>query len=506
MGRRNARHSWQRHWQAAVSGLAIAVATFTCYKLQFNAATVVLLYLLVIVWQSLAGGFVLSAAVAMIAAVCLDFFFLPPLLSLRIADPLNVLAFVVFVVIAVVITHLVSRLRAEADRARRRSANLDQLYHVARQLLLVKPNQLDAVCLLKAFRDSFAPSAVCLFDADTAELHIRGVSQCGLPERTRQAYIVGEDADDEPAGVVIRCLRVGSSITGAIGFEDLADSEWVAGPLSVLTAAALEQARAFRKASHEIAAAQTEVFRTAVLDALGHEFKTPLATILAVAGGLRESQRLGAEEVEMAGIIECEASRLSSLSGRLLRMARLDREEVRPRLRNTDIPGLVEDVVGRYLTQLPDRHVAVSCQCQSGQAPADRELLDLALTQLLDNAFNYSIPGSAVAVEIGGEEGSVTVRVRNEGSSIAPHEQERIFERFYRGSDARKLVSGAGLGLYVARRIAVAHGGSLVLDKSTSAGTVVFCLTLPRLEEKSRGAQNRGSALPDGNQHVPANH
>ena len=167
---RSTRHYWQRCWQAAVSGLAIAPATFSCYKLHFNAATVVLLYLLVIVAQSSVGGFVLSAMVALIAAVCLDFFFLPPLLSLRIADPLNVLAFVVFVVIALVITHLVSPLRAEADRARRRSANLQQLYQVAWQLLLVKPDHLDAVPLLKAFRDGFVPSAVCLFDADTALL------------------------------------------------------------------------------------------------------------------------------------------------------------------------------------------------------------------------------------------------------------------------------------------------------------------------------------------------
>jgi len=500
---RNIRHYGRQVWQAGVSGLAIAVATFTCYKLHFNAATVVLLYLLVIVWQSLAGEFILSATVALIAAACLDFFFLPPLLSWRIADPLNVLAFVVFVVIALVITHLVSRLGAEAERARRRGANLEQLYYVARQLLLVKPDQLDARALLKAFRDGFAPSAVCLFDADTAEIHMHGASQYGLPERTRQAYIVGEDADDRAAGVVVRCLRVGSSITGAIGFEDLSDSEWVAGPLSVLAAAALEQARAFRKASYEIAAAQAEVFRTAVLDALGHEFKTPLATILAVAGGLRESPHLGAEEVEMAGMIECEASRLSRLSSRLLRMARLDREEVKPRMRSTDVPALVEGVVRRHAAQFPDHQVAVSSQCQSCQAPADRELLDLALTQLLDNAFKYSIPGSPVAVGIGVEEEFVTVRVRNEGSSIAPHEQERIFERYYRGSDARKLISGAGLGLYVARKIALAHGGSLTLDKSTCPGTVVFCLRLPRLEEKSRGAQNRGSALPEGSDHVP---
>jgi K+-sensing histidine kinase KdpD len=168
MRRKNSRHYWRQCWQAALSGLAVAAATYACYKLHFNAATVVLLYLLVIVWQSLASGFALSAAVAMVAAVCLDFSFLPPLLSLRIADPLNVLAFLAFVVIALVITHLGSRLRAEADRPRRRSANLEQLYQVARQLLLVKPDQLEAVPLLKSFRDGFAASAVCLFDAGTA--------------------------------------------------------------------------------------------------------------------------------------------------------------------------------------------------------------------------------------------------------------------------------------------------------------------------------------------------
>jgi len=469
-----------------VSGLAIALVSFCSYKLHFNAATVVLLYLLVIVWQSLAGRFALSAAVALVAALCLDFFFLPPLLSLRIADPLNLLAFIVFVVIALVVTRLVSRLGAEAERARRRSRNLEQLYQVAQQLLLVKPEQLDAAPLVKVIREGFSASAVCLFDAGTAELRIEGSSRRGLAERTRHAYILGADSADLTAGVVVRCLRAGSAVTGAIGFEDLPDSEWIAGPLSVLAASSLEQARAFRTSSYEIAAAQTEVFRTAVLDALGHEFKTPLATMMAVVGGLQESQRLGPEEQEMAGIIEQETSRLSGLTNRLLRMARLDREEVKPRMRNTDIPALVQRVVERYAAQAQEHQVTVSGPCSCGHAPADAELLDLALTQLLDNAFKYSLPGSPVAITIEPEDSCIAVRIRNQGSSIPPHERDRIFERFYRGIDVRKLVSGAGLGLHVARKIAVAHGGNLVLDQSTSPGSVIFCLTLPKLKDESR--------------------
>ncbi len=490
---RNRQRYLHKCGQAALGVLAIACVTFSGFRLHFNATTVVLLYLLVIVWQSLKGGFALSASVAMISAVCLDLFFLPPIFSLRIVDPLNVLAFIVFGVVAVVITHLVCRLRGEAGRAQRRSYNLEQLYDVARQLLLAKPDRLDAALLLKTFRDGFAPSTVCLYRADTGELHIDGTAQSDLAERTRTAYLLAKDGDDEHLGIVVRCLRAGSSVTGAIGFEGLPDSDWVAGPLSVFAAAALEQARAFRKASHETAAAQAEVFRTAILDALAHEFKTPLATILAVAGGLRESKRLGTEELELASTIELEASRLSSLANRLLRMAGLDREEVKPRMRNTNIQAVVEGAVLRYATQSRDRQVQVTSPGQGSRALADCELLDLAITQLLDNAFKYSIAGSAVTVGTKVEGQFVVIRVGNEGSSIALQEQDRVFERFYRGTSVRGLVSGAGLGLYVARKIAVAHGGSLELDKSTSPGTVVFNLRLSRLNSNGCHRATAGS-------------
>jgi two-component system, OmpR family, sensor histidine kinase KdpD len=490
------RKTWRyfgRSGHAALGVFAIALLTFSAFRLHFNAATVVLLYLLVIVWQSLMAGFARSASIAVISALCLDFFFLPPLFSLRIDDPLNILAFFVFLAVALVITRLVSRLRTEADRAQRRSYNLEQLYGVARQLLLAPPDRMDPVLLLQTFRDGFAPSTVCLYKAETGELHIEGAAQTDLPDRTRTACLLAKDEDDARLGIVVRCLRTGSRVTGAIGFKGLPDSDWVAGPLSVFAAAALEQSRAFRKASQETAVAQAEVFRAAILDALAHEFKTPLATILAVAGGLRESQRLGAEETELAGTIELEASRLSGLANRLLRTARLDREEVKPRMRVTNIQILIERVVHRYASQSHDRQVDVTPLDQCSQALADRDLLDLAITQLLDNAFKYSVASGAVTVGTQVEGEFVIIRVRNEGSSIALEEQDRVFERFYRGARVSRLVSGAGLGLYIARKIAVAHGGSLDLDKSTSPGTVVFNLKLPRLDSNGRHRVTTGS-------------
>jgi len=465
----------------AASSLAIALLTFATYKLHLDATTVVLFYVLVVVLQSLAGGYVASVIVAVVAAAFLDFFFLPPLFSFRIDDPRNVVSWLVFLVIGLVITRLVTRVRVEERSARLHGTEAEHLYEIAMRLLLLTPDQVGGSPALRVIRDVLGSAAVCLFDASTIECSMDGISQYDLAERTRQAYIFGKDANDAACGVFVRCLRIGNTITGAIGVEGLADAETISPAFPVLVATALERAHTFRRASHETAAVQAEVFRTAILDALAHEFKTPLATILAVVGGLRESQRLGPEEVEMAGIIDSEASRLGHLTTRLLRMAQLDREEVKPRLRNTNITALVERVVHRYTAQFPDRRIAVNCLGPTSQAPADRELLDLAVTQLLDNAFKYSVPGSAVTVGIGAEEESITVRVQNEGGSIAPQERDRIFERFYRGSHVRRLVSGAGLGLYVARKIAVAHGGNLDLDKSASPGAVVLCLTLPAL-------------------------
>jgi two-component system sensor histidine kinase KdpD len=113
---------------------------------------------------------------------------------------------------------------------------------------------------------------------------------------------------------------------------------------------------------------------------------------------------------------------------------------------------------------------------------AERQLIDLALTQLLDNAVKYSRPASVIAVSVQEEERLLAISVRNEGNSIAPGERDRIFERFYRGTRVRNLVSGSGLGLHIARKIAAAHGGSLSLVNDDHGGGVVFCLKLPLLK------------------------
>jgi signal transduction histidine kinase len=115
---------------------------------------------------------------------------------------------------------------------------------------------------------------------------------------------------------------------------------------------------------------------------------------------------------------------------------------------------------------------------------ADPELLRLAISQLLDNACKYSLPGSTVSVAVQNRKGVTEIRVSNEGSSIPMREQHRVFDRFYRGSTTMGT-PGSGLGLYVARKIALAHGGTLDLaPEATAENEVSFRLTLPALQHE----------------------
>jgi signal transduction histidine kinase len=189
----------------------------------------------------------------------------------------------------------------------------------------------------------------------------------------------------------------------------------------------------------------------------------------------------------MIEMIEVETLRLSRLTTRLLATARLDRDEVQPRLEPTSLT----DLVARIVDQCPaEAHrVSIDFDGSNIEVASDSELLTLVLAQLLDNALKYSPPKSAVEIGLASKSGVAYVRVKNQGGFIAPGERERIFHRFYRGESAGR-VPGAGLGLYVARKIAHAHLGSLELEDPAPQGKgTTFCLTLPILEVRSQHAR-----------------
>lgn len=445
-----------------------------------DLASTLPLFLCLVVLQSLTGDFRSSLLVVVLAVGSLDYFLTKPLYSLYMSDPHQLLALAAFAFTSLVITRLVSQVRKEAISSIRQKERTNRLYQLSQELLQLDPEGITGSQLLQPFREHFSVTAICIFDEKTTELQVIGDSDHVLAEKTREGYIRAIDLDDAESRVAVRCLRVGAKLRGAVGFQGLKDAAETAGPLTALTATFLERTNAFREASSAAAATQAEVYRSAILDALAHEFKTPLATILAAAGGIREVGPLEPAQSEMAETVENEAARLGSLTSRLLRTARLQREDIRPRLEPTDLSAMAARMAQQFTVRSRDRRIAVTGDLEPIEVFADGELLRLAVGQLIENACKYSEPGSTISIGVRCEEDFAAVQVSNDGSSIPANEQRHIFERFYRGADARRSTSGSGLGLYVARKIALAHGGTLDLDPAGAAGaSVSFTLKLP---------------------------
>jgi two-component system, OmpR family, sensor histidine kinase KdpD len=360
-------------------------------------------------------------------------------------------------------------------------ARVYRLFQLAQQLLVLEPQIEEGSALLDPFHGVFGTTAICLFDASTGGFYTIGSSSTELEDQTRRACISGQDVDDRDAGITIRRLIAGGRITGAIAFKGLEDPQLTAGPLASLAAAFHERARLRRQASEAAVAAEIEAFRSTVFDVLGDEFKNALTTILAATGGLREAGPLRAEQLEMATMVEEEASRLGSVISRMDRIAWLDDGEVSPRMDTTDLTPLVAETVEQYLRRSPDQKIDFASRGTVFKALADAELIRLALSQLLDNACKYATPDSAVLVELNVHGGAVVVSVSAEGSPIPSHERHRIFERSYIGTRAPSFTAGSSLGLYVARKIVVAHGGTLDFDpERMGTACVAFRLSLPR--------------------------
>jgi signal transduction histidine kinase len=164
-------------------------------------------------------------------------------------------------------------------------------------------------------------------------------------------------------------------------------------------------------------------------------------------------------------------------------MARLDREEVKPRLERKDLAAVISRTIKQLRQQSAQRSVALELGCERVEVLADCELLSLALMQLLDNALKYSSSNSVVCVRLEFGEGVASIRVTSEGVPIPAEERERVFERFYRGSTVGHVAIGSGLGLYFARKIVMAHGGSLELDHRPAGGEdTTFCMRLPAVK------------------------
>ncbi|HET9831609.1 MAG TPA: ATP-binding protein [Vicinamibacterales bacterium] len=459
---------------AVAIGVVFVVTALYTIVLQVNPTTVALSYLIAILLVSTTWGLAEAMTASVVAVLCFNFFFLPPVGTLTIADPQNWVAFVAFLVTAVVASQLSGRARRRELDAGARQRDLERLYALSRTLLLSDRGGATPGEIARHVADAFELQMVGIYDQRTDAVAWGGLTwRDDLNDRLREVARRGVSVKEPNVEIV--AIQLGGAPIGSVALVGGGLSDTVLQSMANLVAIGLERARAADATARAEAARQSSELRATVLDALAHEFKTPLTAMKAASSDLLDSEPAASRSHELASIIDEELDRLSALVTDAVQMLRIDAGDFVVRLGHHAVAPLVDAAIRRYAHHL-DGH-QVSQQVPAGlSVEADRDLLSLALRQLLDNAIKYSPPTSIIEVAAGGD-GVIDISIRNSGPAIPEREQARIFERFYRGAQARH-VPGTGMGLAIVQQIMRAHNGHLAVTSTQERGTV-FTLSLP---------------------------
>jgi len=445
-------------WTVAAVGLPVLTLVLAHLRGRVALPSDLLLYLAVVVGVALAGGTWPALGAAIGADVLANWFFIPPLHTLGIDDTTDAVALVVFLAVAGAVSWLVgygARRRAEATRSQAEAATLVRL---AGALLTERDPLVEVMGQLRA---TFGLAGVSLLR--------RSGSGDWLPVAT-----TGETVPTRPDEATDAVSLDGETVL-AIAGPDLADDDrHLLRAFTDQLAVALHSRDLQAEAATAEALSQANELRTALLRAVSHDLRTPLASIKASATTLlADDVRLAPDATtELLATIDEEADRLDALIGNLLDMSRLQSGTFE--LIRHDV-GL-DEVVAQALASLGERAARVDADVPENlpRIHTDAALLERAVANVIDNAVTWSPPDQCVRVQASTFGGAVELRVIDRGRGIAPDQRERVFQPFQRLGD-QNTSTGVGLGLAVARGFVDALDGALTVEDTPGGGaTLVF--------------------------------
>jgi two-component system sensor histidine kinase KdpD len=455
----------------------VILCTWVAFHFHQSFAFTGFIYLVPVVFAAMYGGFWQATLVSIAAATCLNYFFIPPVFSFE-NSPENWVALGAFEFTALVISRLSLREQLRAKEAIAGRRDMERLYQTSRQMLLLDSSGEPGDLIPSLIRDIFELKGVLLFDALSGKTYRSGEVPPGMEQLTRAVNIVATDTLDPESRTRYCVLRFATQPVGGLALSGSEISEPAASALASLAGVALEHFRTLQRESRAQAARQAEQLRTSVLDALAHQFKTPLTVARAASSGLLTAGGLSDLQAELVTVIDKQAAKLDDLASRLLGAAKLDTADFKPRREPLLFSRLVGDAI-RRLDQATDRErFHVYAPSEEVAILADRELVLTSIAQLLDNALKYSEPGSPIDVVVMVIDAEVVLTVRNKGLVVAAKDRERVFERFYRAPETQDLPSGTGLGLSIVKRIVEAHHGRVWAKGEANYGTL-FSISLP---------------------------
>jgi two-component system sensor histidine kinase KdpD len=443
-----------------LGGLALGVVALPLLTLLLDSArdslsleSVVLLYLLAVLAVALVGGIAVALLAAVASALLINFYFVEPLHTLDVADGDQALALGVFVVVAAIVSGAVEFAARRARAAEQAAAEAETLSALAGSDLEEADTLKD---VLEHARRTFGMESVVLKERNRVTDGWEDAEHAGWAPKGREAPL----RFDLPINPNLRLLGRGPAL--------FAEDRRVLEAFAAAAETAHEGRRLTEQAKAARNLASVDRQRTALLAAVGHDLRTPLAAIKAGVSSLRQDdvEWSTEERSDLLATIEASADHLDALVSNLLDASRLQAGAVAVHAR----PVALDEVVGAVLLGLPDAADRIELDVPEDLplVYADPGLLERVLSNLLDNALRHAGESGPIQVTAAAGAESAKLAVVDHGPGVDPAEREQLFAPFQRLDD--RGASGVGLGLSVARGFAEAMGGALVADESPGGG------------------------------------
>jgi len=463
---------------AACAALLVVVVWLYTRAIRVNPTTVALTFLISVLIVSALWGLRYALFTAFVATAAFNYYFLPPIGTFTITGTQNWIALLAFLTTAVIASQLSDRARKQTEEAVSRRRELERLYSFSQQLLTAD----NVLQLLNEVPqhviDSFGVAAAAVYVPEKGNIYRSGIESPDLNADQLKSIIArGEPMMDRERSVSFAPLKMGVRTVGAIGVAGYLSRQTL-DAMGSLIAIAVERANAVETLTRSETTREGEKLRSAILDSVTHEFRTPLTSIKASITSLMSTPGLSADDRhELMTVINEESDRLNRLIGEAAEVAQLESHEFQLDLQACRFIDLVHAALAD-VKQVLGKHPVDIHVPENITVRLDADRIKEVLVQLLENAAKYSAPESAIHITAELKSGSLEVSVADQGAGIDDMEQALIFDKFYRGKNQRYRVQGTGMGLAIVKAIVEAHGGRIGVTSQLGCGSV-FHIVLP---------------------------
>ncbi|CCD88687.1 sensory histidine kinase in two-component regulatory system wtih KdpE, regulation of potassium translocation [Bradyrhizobium sp. ORS 285] len=464
----------------------------------FGIENVDLVFLTAVVSVAARYGLGPSLLASVVSSLCYNFFFLPPLYTFTITDPTNIAAFFFFMLIAMLVSNVAARVRAQADTATLRIRTTEQLYAFSRKL--AGTATLDDVLWATAYQAALMLKVrvVLLLPQDGKLTVMAGYPPEDQLDDADLAAASWAFANDRAAGRgsdtlpgakrLFLPMRTGRGLIGVIGIDDdrtgpllTPDQRRLLDALVDQGALAIERVLLVEDMDKVKRSMEQDRLRSALLTSISHDLKTPLASVLGAASTMRDlATRLSdREKLELLATVIDESERLNRFIANLLDMTKLESGAIKPNSALHDLGEIVGSALRRAGKILASHKVSLELASNLPMVEVDAVLFEQVLFNLLDNAAKYAPPDTSIAIRGFSDGNWIVLDVRDEGDGIPAAEVEHVFDKFYRVQKGDQVRPGTGLGLAISRGFIEAMHGRIVAGNRTDRRGAVLTIRLP---------------------------